>query len=67
MTRHTIFLENRLGDLTAQRDSLAADIRTALHGAEFEGTPVDPGQAVDLLVRGDLLLRKMDILVGQAQ
>ena len=59
-------LENQLSALTTQRDSIAAQIRTALDGAEFGGQPLDPWQTFQLVLQSEEVLLKVRFLgVGQ--
>jgi hypothetical protein len=48
--------ESNLASLIAQRNALAADMISALEGAEFGGTPITEAQAHSLVARGQALL-----------
>jgi len=61
------FLEDRLSDLTTQRDAIAAQIRTALDAAEFKGKRLDPEDAFELLWQAEEVLWKIDILARGAK
>jgi hypothetical protein len=49
-------LEADIADLTARRDALAAEVRTALNAAAFAGTAIDERQAWRWIARGERLL-----------
>ncbi|HKM79792.1 MAG TPA: hypothetical protein VJY15_02360 [Candidatus Acidoferrum sp.] len=58
-------LENQLSALTTQRDSIAAQIRTALDGAEFKGERLDPKCTSDLLWQAQEVLWKIALLARE--
>jgi hypothetical protein len=49
-------VEGSIRLLSAQRNALAGQIHNALQGAEFGGTPINPGQAAIWEVQGQTLL-----------
>lgn len=49
-------LENKIADLTSQRDSLAGKMLQLLHGAEFNGQRIDRHQADKLVEEAERLL-----------
>jgi hypothetical protein len=49
-------IEDQLESLGSHRDSIAAQMRTILDGAAFDGQPLDPGQAQALIRQGEDLL-----------
>jgi hypothetical protein len=49
-------MENEIGSLTSQRDALAAQMISALEGAEFGSTPITEQQAQALVAQGQALL-----------
>jgi hypothetical protein len=49
-------LEAAIADLDTRRDALAAQIRTALNAAAFDGTPIDPWKAFLWIWQGEALL-----------
>jgi hypothetical protein len=49
-------VEGSIRLLTGQRNALAGQIHNALQGAEFGGTPINPGQAAIWEVQGQTLL-----------
>ena len=49
-------MESQLSSLTSQRDALAAQMISALEGAEFNGTPISEAQAQMLVAQGQALL-----------
>lgn len=49
-------IENRIASLTASRAALANEIKQALDGAEFNGKPINFFKALELIVRGDVLI-----------
>ena len=53
-------LENRIANWTARRDALAAQIKTMLEAAQFEGQPVSGFQAWYLIAQGQELLFEAD-------
>ncbi len=55
-------LENQLSALTTQRDSIAAQMRTALDGAEFGGQPLQPLQTLQLVLQSEEVLLKITLL-----
>ena len=55
-------LENQLSALTTRRDSIAAQIRTALDGAEFRGQPLEPLQTLQLVLQSEEVLLKITLL-----
>ncbi len=54
--------EASIASLTAQRDALAAQIRTALDNAEFAGLPIDSVQAAGFVSQAQALLTSADSL-----
>jgi len=56
------YLENSLSALTAQRDAVAAQIRTALDAAEFKGERLDPRPTFELLWQTQQILWQIDNL-----
>jgi hypothetical protein len=52
-------IENRLGTITTQRDSLAKQIIRRLDGAEFKGHAVDSASAAKLVFQAEELLNKV--------
>ena len=52
-------IENRLGTITTQRDSLAKQIIQRLDGAEFKGHAVDSASAAKLVFQAEELLNKV--------
>jgi hypothetical protein len=58
--------EAALSTLGAQRDALAASIDSVLLNAEFNGTPVNPAQALSLSLRAGALLLRAQILAQTA-
>src|SRR5581483_9745590 len=53
-------IENQIGSLTAQRDTLAGAIRSALNAAAFDGTPISHAQVLSWI-------NQANSLVAQAQ
>ena len=51
-------LEEAIADWTAQRDTLAAQIKSMLNAAEFLGQPIDQDEAQELSHRGHALLER---------
>src|SRR4029434_182380 len=51
-----VSLESSITNLTAQRDALAAQIRTALNKAAFGGQPIDQHQARNWIDQAQSLL-----------
>jgi hypothetical protein len=49
-------IESQIADLTSQRDALAAQIRSALNAAAFQGTPISNSQAGDYVAQAKKLL-----------
>ena len=49
-------MESQLSSLTAERDALAAQMISALEGAEFNGAPISEAQAQALVAQGQALL-----------
>ena len=56
--------EASIASLTAQRDALAAQIRTALDNAEFAGIPIDAMQAASFISQATSLLASADALAS---
>jgi hypothetical protein len=54
-------LENRIAAWSADRDALAAHIKSLLEGAEFNGQSVDEFQAFLLIIEGQALLIRADL------
>lgn len=59
--------ESRLTKLTARRDALAAQIKSLLDGAEFHGVALDPGTALSLSFKAEVLLLEMEIFSATAK
>ncbi|HET8894168.1 MAG TPA: hypothetical protein VFM96_08750 [Gaiellaceae bacterium] len=57
-------IENKITDLTSQRDALAAQIRTALNGAAFDDTPISNSQAGDFVSQARDLLDQAHTLAS---
>ena len=55
-------MESQLASLTSQRDALAAQMITALEGAEFSGQPISQQQAQSLVAQGQSLLNAASAL-----
>jgi hypothetical protein len=55
-------IESRIESLTAQRDALAGEIKTALEGSAFDGRDISELQARLWLGRGLVLLTSADVL-----
>lgn len=51
-------LEEAIADWTAQRDALAAQIKSMLNAAEFQGQPIDQDEAQELSRQGHALLER---------
>jgi hypothetical protein len=51
-------IEGQIQSLTAQRDALAADIKAALNGAEFNGTSIDSAKAAALIQQASALIQQ---------
>ena len=51
-------LENQIASWTAQRDSIASQIKEMLEGAEFDGRSINEQQAKALIAQGQTLLRQ---------
>ena len=58
-------LESKLSALTAQRDAVATQIKTALDGAEFRGQPLDPGAALQLFIKAETILVQVSVLASR--
>jgi len=54
--------ESRLTQLTTQRDTLAATIKSQLDATEFHGVTLDPKTAIQLSIEAGVLLLEMDVL-----
>jgi hypothetical protein len=57
-------IENRIADLTTQRNAVASQIHSMLYDAAFNGKPVNPIAAIAPLVRGGLLIAEARILAA---
>jgi hypothetical protein len=57
-------IENRIADLTAQRNAVASQIHSMLYDAAFNGKPVNPLQAIAPLVRGGALILQARLLAA---
>jgi hypothetical protein len=57
-------LEASITSLTSQRDALATSIKTALDGAEFGGTPIDPTQASTWITQAQNLIVNCNSLLS---
>jgi hypothetical protein len=55
-------LENQIADLTAQRDALVSQIKTALDNATFSGTPITPAQAQSWTDQANQLIQQAKAL-----
>ena len=55
-------IESQIASLTSQRDALAAQIKTALNGAEFNGQVIGSAQAQSLINQGIALLNQASAL-----
>ncbi len=55
-------LESQISSLTLQRDALAAQMISALEGAEFNGTPISQQQAQQFIAQGQSLLAQANSL-----
>jgi len=55
-------IEGKIQSLTTRRDSLAAEIKLALDGAEFNGQPIDSLKALVLITRASILLGEASVL-----
>ncbi len=53
-------LENKIASWTAERDTLAAQIKSILEGAEFNGQSIDDLEAWWLILQGQSLLARAD-------
>jgi hypothetical protein len=58
-------IEGQIADLTTQRDTLAAQIKAALNGAEFNGKAISAAQAHSLTAQAQSLLAQAHHLAGQ--
>jgi hypothetical protein len=58
-------IESQIATLTTQRDALAAQIRSALDGAEFHRRPVSATQAAAWIKQAQSLLSQASDLAGQ--
>jgi hypothetical protein len=56
------FFENSLASLTAQRDTVAEQIRGVLDAAAFQGQPIDPRVALKLSGQAQGILLEIDLL-----
>jgi hypothetical protein len=59
--------ENGLASLGSKRDALAAQMLSALAGAEFSGKPVSSDLAGALIAQSQALTQKMTTLAANAQ
>jgi hypothetical protein len=57
-------LENQINSWTAERDGLAAQIKSMLEGAEFNGEAIDNKQAKDIIDEGEALLDQSEHCVA---
>jgi phage I-like protein len=57
-------LENQIADLTAQRDTLASQIKTALDGAAFSGRSLNEQQAKRWIDAAQSLIDRAVLLAG---
>jgi hypothetical protein len=55
-------IENRIASLTAQRDTLAATIRSALNAAAFDGTPIAHAQVLSWISQANDLISQAQAL-----
>jgi hypothetical protein len=55
-------IEGQIASLTAQRDALATQIKTALNGAEFNGQVIGNAQAQSLINQGLTVLNQASAL-----
>jgi hypothetical protein len=58
-------IESQIQSLTGQRDALAAQIRAALNGAEFNGQAFNTSQAHSLISQAQALLNQAHTLASQ--
>jgi hypothetical protein len=57
-------IENAIGNLTAERDALAGQIKGALNAAAFKGQPLNEQQAKDWIARAKSLLDQANALAA---
>jgi hypothetical protein len=57
-------LENLISSWTAERDALTSEIKSMLEAAEFNGQPIDEGQARRIIREGQDLLGRADACAG---
>jgi hypothetical protein len=55
-------LETEIANLTTERDAVAADIRSALHAAEFSGDALDERQAKAWIAESESLIQRAEVL-----
>ncbi len=58
-------IEGKITTLTSRRDTLAAQMKTLLDGAEFKGLPISSAQANPLISQASKLLSAADSLAAQ--
>lgn len=58
-------LESKIASWSAERDSLAAQIKSMLEGAEFHGQPINEFQAWVTIFEGKLLLARADFCAAR--
>ena len=54
-------IESLIGSWTTRRDSIAANIKGELEGAEFGGDPINEAQAAGLILRAQLLIAEAQL------
>jgi hypothetical protein len=59
-------IENTIASLTSQRDTLAAQMRSALNGAAFDGQAISNAQAGDMVSRAKSLLQQASALASSS-
>jgi hypothetical protein len=59
-------IENRLADLTAERNAVADRIKRMLNAATFDGVSANPREARSLLQRAERLIRRFDALAASS-
>ena len=54
-------IESLIGSWTTRRDSIAANIKSELEGAEFGGDPINEARAAALILRAQLLIAEAQL------
>ena len=57
---------SKIGDITAQRDALATEIKTVLNGAAFGNRSVNIASGIDLDIRARELIERVKVLAEEA-